>query len=103
MDASEHQNTDKAALIVFQKIRPQLLQYSSNPDKLRQIMDPIFGFEWDRCTIGALGSGPINDLMKITKGSESPQELIGRLRRILATTYFDESLIPPAGGKFGAG
>ena len=72
MDTSEHQNTAKAALIVSQKIRPQLLHYSSNKAKLSEIIEPIFGFEWNRRTIGALGSGPINDLMRIAKGSEPP-------------------------------
>ena len=73
MDTSEPQNTAKAALIVFQEIRPQLLQYSSNPAKLRGIIEPIFGFECNRRTIGALGAGPIIDLVKIAKGpKESP-------------------------------
>ena len=97
MDTSEPQNTAKSALIVFQKIRHQLLQYSSNPSKLRGIIEPIFGFEWNRRTIGALGLGPIEDLVKIEKGPKAHQELIGRIRRILATSYYDESLITPHG------
>ena len=97
MDTSEPQNTAKAAVIVFQKIRPQLIQYSSHPAKLREIIEPIFGFGWNRRAIGAIGSAPINDLVKIAKGPKAHQELIDRLRRILATSYFEESLIPSTG------
>ena len=98
MYTAEPQNTAKAAHIVFRKIRPQLIRYSSNPAKLRAITEPIFGFDWYRRTIGALGSAPIIDLVEIAKGSKAPHELIGRLRRILATSYFGESLIPPMVG-----
>ena len=97
MDTSEPQNTAKASPIVSQKIRSQLLQYSSNPAKLREIIGPIFAFEWNRRTIGAFGSGPIDDLVEIAKDSKSPHERIGRLRRILATSYCGESLISPTG------
>ena len=72
MDAAEPQYTAKAALIVVQKIRHQLIQYSSNPAKLREITEPIFGVEWNRRTIGALGSAPISDLVKIAKGPQIP-------------------------------
>ena len=103
MDIAEPQNTAKAALIVFQNLRPKLLQYSSNPAKLSEITEPIFGFEWNKRTISALGSGPINDLMKITKDSKAPKHLFARLRRILVTTYFDDSLIFPPGWRIWRG
>ena len=102
MGTAEPQNTAKADLIVFQKIRHQLIQYSSNPSKLREITEPIFGPEWDRRAIGALGSAPIGDLVEIAKVSESPQELIDRIRSALVTSYFGESIIPPPPIFFGA-
>ena len=93
MDIAEPQNAAKAALIVFQNLRPQLLQFSSNPATLTELAAPIFGFERNKRTISALGAGPINDLMKIMKNSKAPKPLIGRLRRVLIPTYFDESLV----------
>ena len=92
MDISEPQDTAKAALIVFQNLRPKLLQYSSNPAKLSEIVEPISGFEWNKRSICALGTGPIDDLMK---NSKAPKPLTERLRRTLITTYFDEPLISP--------
>ena len=90
MDAIKPRNAAKAAPIVFQKIRPQLLQYSPAPSRIREIIEPIFGPEWNRRTIGALGSGATNDFMRIAKGPKSHHELIDKLRRILATAYFGE-------------
>ena len=98
METAEPQNTAKAALIVPQEIRPQLLKYSANPAKLRETTEPILGFEWCRRTISALRSGPISDVTHILRGSKAPQELIDRLRSISVTTFFGESLISPRVG-----
>ena len=97
MDIAEPRNTAKTALIVSQNLRPQLLQFSSNPAKLTELIEPIFGFEWNKRTICALGEDPTNDSMEIMKNSKAPKPLIDRLRRVLITTYFDESLISPPG------
>ena len=98
MDVVEPKDTAEVSLIVLRKIRPQLLQYSPNPSKVRGTIEPIIGFVRNRRTICALGSGPTDDFAHIIKGRKAPQELTDRLRRIFLTVYFDESLIPPGWG-----
>ena len=74
MNTVTTKNTAEATLIVLAKMRPGLLEYRGNVKRLREVIEPIMGFHWDRSIICAVGADKFNDLMSIIKSSDLPLE-----------------------------
>ena len=94
-------NTAEAASIVLAKMRPGLLEYRRNVRRLREVIEPIMGFHWNRSLICAVWADKFNDLVSIIKSSELPLEDIDKPRKLVLGAFFDPSLIFPTIGKFG--
>ena len=58
-------NTSEADFIVLSKMRPDRLEYRRNVKKLREVIEPLMGFRWDRSLIVASGADKFNDLLSI--------------------------------------
>ena len=95
MDSLRISERAKASLIVFKAIRPQILENRANIKKLREIIEPVNGFEWSRSLIDKVGSKPINDFMSCVKSSSLPQKEIEILRKLFKETFWNPGIIFP--------
>ena len=50
------ERTAKAVIAILENIRPQILRYKENVVKLREVLEPILGFRWNRTLICAVGA-----------------------------------------------
>ena len=81
---------------LWKSLWKKILRVITNPVKLREILEPIMDFQWNRKLIIAVGTPAINDLMRRIKRSETPPELFNKVRRKFAEYFFEESLTRPA-------
>ena len=71
----EHNRNQKhrwAVLIVLDPIRHQLLEHRRHVGRLREVLEPLMGFRWDRSLICAAWADKFNDLLSIIKSSVLP-------------------------------
>ena len=85
----------KDVAIVFKTIRPQILQNRPDLAKLREAIEPIWGFEWSRALNEIVGSKPINDIMACIKSTIPPLEEINTLRKMPKETFRNSEIILP--------
>ena len=49
------ESTARAVIAILENIRPQILRYRANVAKLKEVLEQILGFRWDRSIICAAG------------------------------------------------
>ena len=76
-------------------MRHELLEYRANIRKLRETIEPLLGFQWNRSLLCAVGAGKFNDLLSIVKSSGLLLEEIDKLRKLFLGAFSDPSLISP--------
>ena len=86
----------QAALIVFEVIRPKILENREKPKELEKIIEPIFGFHWTKELIIKVGSKPINDFLNCIKSTTMVRPRQNTLRKIFNSAYYDQTEIFPA-------
>ena len=87
----------KAAIIIFQKIRPALIGEKSNPQKVLTTIEPIRGFFWSKNLIRQTTTVPINDFMHCLKGAAVPKDTIDEFSRMFKEAFERTGVAIPEG------
>ena len=95
MNSVTIKNTAQAATTVLVKMRPELLEYRRNIKRLRETIESLLVFHWDRSLLCAVGTEKFNDLLSIIKSPGLPLEEIDNPRKLFLRAFSDPSLIFP--------
>ena len=80
MNTVATKNKDGAVWIVLAHVRPHLLEYRWDVERLREVSAPLMGFRWGRSLICAAGADKFNDVIAIIRSPDLPIEEIDKLR-----------------------
>ena len=83
----DNADSAKAAMIIFQKIRPILIGERSNPQKILTAIEPVRGFFWSKDLIRHTTTTPINDFTHCLKGATVTKDAINVFSRMFKEAF----------------